>query len=345
MSENKGNEKIITVIAGIILAVIAVVVVVVVVINSTEVTPSDSVSVSDSGFDTSLSSKTNDVSDLYGMSKEEVEKICGKPEEQLDEGEQRSFAIYGDNNITYNNGFVEKITVYSSDFLEFAGFRVGDKPSEEEITSKIEECGFFIQSVSENSITCVNDNCMVRVVFEDGRIYSIQLTENPNRGLSLDNDRSYYDDDTDSEEDSYTNTGSIPMDIMDLYGMSKKNIEKIYGKPKNTSIAPNGDYVSCSYDNGVYLTYEDNILTSLYSGSPDFAHFAGFKPGDTPSEDEILYGAEEYGYKTKKIYKSDNGDTYCIEFVKDDHNVLIGYIDGEITDIMISLLEHKASPF
>ena len=50
MSENKGKEKIITLIAGIILAVIAVVVVVVVVINSTEVTlsdsPSDSVSVS-----------------------------------------------------------------------------------------------------------------------------------------------------------------------------------------------------------------------------------------------------------------------------------------------------------
>ena len=150
MSENKGNEKIITVIAGIILAVIAVVVVVVVVINSNEVTTSDSVSVSDSGFDTSLSSKTNDVSDLYGMSKEEVEKICGKPEEQLDEGEQRSFAIYGDNHITYNNGFVEKITVSSSDFLEFAGFRVGDNPSEEEITSKIEECGFYIQSVSSN---------------------------------------------------------------------------------------------------------------------------------------------------------------------------------------------------
>ena len=268
MSENKGNEKIITVIAGIILAVIAVVVVVVVVINSTEVTPSDSVS--DSGFDTSLSSKTNDVSDLYGMSKEEVEKICGKPEEHLDEGEQRSFAIYGDDlddYITYNNGFVDGISVYSSDFFEFAGFRVGDNPSEEEITSKIEECGFSIQSVSENSITCVNDDCMVRVVFEDGSIYSIQLTENPDRGLSVDNDRSYYDDDTDSEEDSYTNTGSIPMDIMDLYGMSKKNIEKIYGKPKNTSIAPNGDYVSCSYDNGVYLTYEDNILTSLYSGN------------------------------------------------------------------------------
>ncbi len=226
MSENKGNEKIITLIAGIILAVIAVVVVVVVVINSTEVTPSDSVSVSDSGFDTSLSSKTNDVSDLYGMSKEEVEKICGKPEEQLDEGEQRSFAIYGDNHITYNNGFVEKITVSSSDFLEFAGFRVGDKPSEEEIILEIEECGFCIQSVSENSITCVNDDCMVRVIFEDGRIYSIQLTENPDRGLSVDNDRSYYDDDTDSEEDSYTNTGSIPMDIMDLYGMSKKKYRK-----------------------------------------------------------------------------------------------------------------------
>ena len=113
MSENKGKEKIITLIAGIILAVIAVVVVVAIMINSTDEIDSGS----DSGFDISFGSKTNDVSDLYGMSKEEVEKICGKPEEQLDEGEQRSFAIYGDNNITYNNGFVESITVYSSDFL------------------------------------------------------------------------------------------------------------------------------------------------------------------------------------------------------------------------------------
>lgn len=175
MSENKGKEKIITLIAGIILAVIAVVVVVAVMINSTDEIDSGS----DSGFDISFGSKTNDVSDLYGMSKEDAEKICGKPEEQLDEGEQRSFAIYGDNHITYNNGFVEKITVYSSDFLEFAGFRVGDKPSEEEITSKIEECGFCIQSVSENSIKCINDDCMVLVIFEDGRIYSIQLMENP----------------------------------------------------------------------------------------------------------------------------------------------------------------------
>ena len=129
-----------------------------------------------------MSSKTNDVSDLYGMSKEEVEKICGKPEEHLDEGEQRSFAIYGDgldDHITYNNGFVDGISVYSSDFFEFAGFRVGDNPSEEEIILEIEECGFFIQSVSENSIKCINDDCMVLVIFEDGRIYSIKLMENP----------------------------------------------------------------------------------------------------------------------------------------------------------------------
>ncbi len=176
MSEKKSNNKIITVIAGIALVAIAIVAIVVATANSTVDTNSES------GSGITFGLKRNDISTLYGMSKEDAEKICGKPEEHLDEGEQRSFAIYGDDlddYITYNNGFVDGISVYSSDFLEFAGFRVGDSPSEKEIILEIEEFGFYIQSVSEDCITCVNDDCMVQVIFEDGEIYSIQLMENP----------------------------------------------------------------------------------------------------------------------------------------------------------------------
>lgn len=168
MSEKKSNNKIITVIAGIALVAIAIVAIVVATANSTVDTNSES------GSGITFGSKRNDISTLYGMSKEDAEKICGKPEDELER-----FAIYGDDHITYENGLVEKITVYSSDFLEFAGFRVGDSPSEKEIILEIEEFGFYIQSVSEDCITCVNDDCMVQVIFEDGEIYSIQLMENP----------------------------------------------------------------------------------------------------------------------------------------------------------------------